>query len=330
MNSINVKLMVDTVYIREVEKEDVEDLIELYTLTGWKLDIEHANRMIEQFAKSNYSKILVADLNGKVVGKVTLDTVFPPYAEIVNLVVHPDYQGKGVGSRLVEECINRAVKTGYNVVYLMCDPLDQRIHKFYAKLGFLPGILGDLGGPRGDMWLYYFGEGSFVKKFLNDHPFAEFKVSRGKTNFHMVGFYSMRWTDPISNDSLEVFIRGQPGQPLEGGTMPRIGGVKLEFCQLSLDCWIVEENMDISMGSPGRFSLNLFNRSDKPLSVRLNTLSPMPRGISLSIKSPPDITIHPKENLTIEGEIMISEKFDASLKYLSLPTVISSLALRFS
>ncbi|GEM_PF-2737253 len=112
--------------------------------------------------------------------------------------------------------------------------------------------------------------------------------------------------------------------------MPRIGGVKLEFCQLSLDFWIVEESMDISMGSPGRFSLNLFNRSDKPLSVHLNTLSPMPRGISLSIKLPPDITIHPEENLTIEGEITVSEKLDVLLKYLSLPTVISSLALRFS
>ncbi len=54
----------------------------------------------------------------------------------------------------------------------------------------------------------------------------------------------------------------------------------------------------------------------------------MPRGISLSIKSPSDITIHSRENFTIEGEIIISEKLDVLLKYLSFPTIISSLALR--
>lgn len=86
--------------------------------------------------------------------------------------------------------LTERLKTGYNVVYLMCDPLDQRIHKFYAKLGFLPGILGDLSRPRGGIWLYYFGEGSFVRKFLNDHPFAEFRVSRKKAEFlkHVISY----------------------------------------------------------------------------------------------------------------------------------------------
>ncbi len=81
--------MINPIRVREARSDDVEGLVELYALTGWRLNIEHANRMIERSARSNYSKILVADLDGKVIGKVTLDTVFPPYAEIVNLVVHP-------------------------------------------------------------------------------------------------------------------------------------------------------------------------------------------------------------------------------------------------
>gem|GEM_PF-3890932 len=31
----------------------------------------------------------------------------------------------------------------------MCDPLDQRIHKFYAKLGFLPVYSAILAGRVG-------------------------------------------------------------------------------------------------------------------------------------------------------------------------------------
>ena len=218
--------MANPIRIREVERRDAEDLVELYTLVGWRLDIEHATRVIERSMRSGYSKVLVADLDGKVVGKVTLDTVFQPYAEIVNVVVHPDYWGMGVGSELVRECIRRAVETGHNVVYLMCDPLNRGLHRFYAKLGFLPGILGDPGGPRGDVWLYYFGEGSLMREFLCEHPFAEFRVSGGTKSFHVLSLYSMSWRDPVSGDSLEVFIGKQPGQPLEGGTMPRISGVR--------------------------------------------------------------------------------------------------------
>jgi len=36
-------------------------------------------------------------LDGRVVGKVTLDTAYPPYAELVNLLVHPEYRGRGIG-----------------------------------------------------------------------------------------------------------------------------------------------------------------------------------------------------------------------------------------
>ena len=83
------------VRVREARRRDAEDLVELYTLVGWRLDVERAAGMIERSMRSSYSKVLVADLGGKVVGKATLDTVFQPYAEIVNVVVHPDYWGMG-------------------------------------------------------------------------------------------------------------------------------------------------------------------------------------------------------------------------------------------
>jgi len=324
-----LKHVANSIDIREVKEGDAESLVELYTLVGWRLDMEHATEIIRYSMSSGYSKVLVADLNGKIVGKVTLDTVFQPYAEIVNVIVHPDYQGKGIGSMLVKECISRAIQAGHNIIYLMCDPLDRGIHRFYAKLGFLPAILGDPSMPHGCMWLYYFGEGSFVREFLHEHPFAEFSVSRGIKSFHGLSLYSMTWIDPISDNSLEVFIKGQPGQPLKGGTMPRIGDVRLRLNKLNIDCWIVEKDEDINIGESGRFQLSLLNKGSETLDVYLS-LVPAPHGISVSIGSPSEILLRPKERIDIEGELTLTSEFSIPLKYLSFPTVVSSITLKLS
>lgn len=320
--------MVNSIVIREVKKSDTESLVKLYTLVGWKLDMEHATEIIRYSISSGYSKVLIADLNGKVIGKVTLDTVFQPYAEIVNVIVHPDYRGKGIGSMLIKECIRRAIKAGHSIIYLMCDPLDRDIHRFYAKLGFLPAILGDPSMPHRCMWLYYFGKGSFVREFLHKHPFTEFSVSRGTKSFHRLSLYSMTWTDPTSDDSLEVFIKGQPGQPLKSGTMPRIGGVRLRLGKLDIDCWIVEKDEDINIGESSRFQLNLLNKGSEPLNAYLS-LVPAPHGISVNIGSPSEIMLRPKERIDIEGELTLTSEFSIPLKYLSFPTVVFSITIKF-
>lgn len=130
--------------VREATVNNIKDLIKLYVLSKWKVDEGYVTKSIEFSNNNDYSKLLVLDFKGKVVGRAILDTVFPPYAEIVNVVIHPNYRGMKLGSYLVKECIKRAIRTGYNVIYLMCDPLNRRLHKFYSKLGFLPSILAIL------------------------------------------------------------------------------------------------------------------------------------------------------------------------------------------
>ncbi len=177
-----------SICIRLLKKEDANDLVKLYELIGWKLTKKQVIKWVEYSRRGKYTRIFVAELKGKVIGKITLDTAFPPYAEIVNVIVHPDYQKLGIGSKLIKECIKIATNDGYNIIYLMCDPVNKKIHRFYAKLGFIPGILGDPKDARRDTWLYYFSEESFVRRFLEDHPFSEFHVSRRKMNFHGLTF----------------------------------------------------------------------------------------------------------------------------------------------
>ncbi|MFN0056361.1 MAG: GNAT family N-acetyltransferase [Planctomycetales bacterium] len=50
----------------------------------------------------------VADAGGRLVGCVALEIYSSKLAEVRSLVVAPDVQGRGVGKRLVEACVQRA------------------------------------------------------------------------------------------------------------------------------------------------------------------------------------------------------------------------------
>jgi len=315
-----------SVCIRLLKKEDANALVKLYELIGWKLTEEHVIKWVEYSRRGKYSRIFVAELNGKVVGKITLDTAFPPYAEIVNVIVHPAYQKSGIGSKLIKECIKIATNDGYNIIYLMCNPVNKKIHRFYAKLGFIPGILGDPKDKRGDMWLYYFSEESFVRRFLKDHPFSEFHVSRGKMNFHGLTFYSIKWVDPITDDILEILIKGQPGQPESGGTMPRISGVRYKLKERKLSCWIQEENNKMFRNILGKFKLNIINEGEKEMSVYMKPL--LPNGVELTNEVPAYFQVCNGEHKILTFKLKLLKNFDIPLEYLTFPTITASLMLK--
>lgn len=50
----------------------------------------------------------VAEAEGKIVGCAALEIYSSKLAEVRSLVVKPGFQGRGVGKRLVEACVNRA------------------------------------------------------------------------------------------------------------------------------------------------------------------------------------------------------------------------------
>ena len=314
------------VHVRLLRREDADSIVDLYKTVGWKLSKEHVAKWIKYSGK--YSRILVAELNGKIVGKVTLDTAFPPYAEIVNIIVHPGYQKMGVGSKLIKECIKIATDSGHNIIYLMCDPANREIHRFYAQLGFIPGILGDPKKDRGNMWLYYFSKNSFVNNFLEDHPFSELHVSKGKVNFHGSTFYSMKWCDPLTEDVLEIFIKGQPGQPESGGTMPRISGLKCKLGEVEFDCWIQEENNTISPDTHGKFRLNIMNKGGKETSI---CIKPLPlRGVKLTSETLTHLKIDVNECIESRFKLELLKNFNIPLKYLTFPTITVTLTLKIN
>jgi ribosomal protein S18 acetylase RimI-like enzyme len=98
---------------------------------GWKEPL--TERTLYRALKGSYRYVIARDGQGTVAGFVSAisDEVFAAYIPL--LEVRPEYQGKGVGTSLMERLL--AQLSGMRVVDLMCDaPLEA----FYARLGMYP------------------------------------------------------------------------------------------------------------------------------------------------------------------------------------------------
>jgi ribosomal protein S18 acetylase RimI-like enzyme len=89
--------------------------------------------------------VLVAEVDGRVVGAVTVATRGGPWseraapgeAEIRMLVVHPLARGTGAGTALVTACLERARAAGCTAVRLSTEPEMATAHRLYERLGFV-------------------------------------------------------------------------------------------------------------------------------------------------------------------------------------------------
>lgn len=92
------------------------------------------------------AELIVAEIEGEIAGSVVL---FPPktdayegyieeldYPEIRMLAVAPEAQGKGVASALIEECIVRAKKQGYDSIGLHTGEFMEKAISLYVGKGF--------------------------------------------------------------------------------------------------------------------------------------------------------------------------------------------------
>lgn len=296
------------VMVRRFREEDVEDVLEIFSSLGLIYGdekIDGYRKLLRRMAKEPpwYDLYLVAELDGRVVGRVILEAACPPYSELINLYVHPDYQGRGVGSRLVQACIKEAAGLGCSVMSAMTDPVGNLpAHRLYSKFGFRPGILGDPSSKRGHTWLFRFSEKSCVAAFLREHPFAEPHVSRLKVDFHGRPLYRMMWRDPQKGEALVLYLEGQPSQTPEG-TMPRVAGFSYREGEIGLGGIIREGIKTIREGENSRFTVSLWNTGSKRLEAAFN--ASIPKGTRLS-PAPEDIQLVglcPKEEKRLQFEL---------------------------
>src|SRR5260221_14351707 len=102
----------------------------------------------EQIDRDSNHELVVAELNGKVIG--TLHLMFLPSlsfqgglrAQVESVRVDKLYQSKGIGSDMMRSSIERAKSRGAHFVQLTTHKSRADAHRFYERLGFKGTHLG--------------------------------------------------------------------------------------------------------------------------------------------------------------------------------------------
>lgn len=127
------------------KKIDLYALEELCDTVGWvrrplkkvKIAIENSFLIISLSYQDKKEKRLIA------FARATSDNTFN--ATIWDVVVHPEFQRKGIGKILIQEVIKNLRYSDINTITLFADP---QVLKFYTNLGFI----SDPDGVKGMFW----------------------------------------------------------------------------------------------------------------------------------------------------------------------------------
>lgn len=124
---------------------DLYDLEELCDAVGWarrplrkvKKAIQHSFLVISMWEQRGAKRRLIG------FSRATSDHAFN--ATVWDVVVHPDFQGRGLGKALMRQTIERLRREDISNITLFADP---QVVEFYRGLGFLQ----DPEGIKGMFW----------------------------------------------------------------------------------------------------------------------------------------------------------------------------------
>ena len=96
---------------------------------------------VKEGIESSASRFFVArePVNNKIVGMLTLVVFSAPSAKkclLEDIVVDKDYQGKGIGTKLITKAISQARKEGVARLDLTSNPKREAANRLYQQLGF--------------------------------------------------------------------------------------------------------------------------------------------------------------------------------------------------
>ena len=141
--------MADTsIDIREMSEEDVEGILDI------EREVKEGNRAVtyapvpDSCVGGEISNSVVAEENGRIIGFVLGRIVRSPVelsdvAWIELIGIHPEYQSRGIGKRMVEVWKDRCRAKGIKKVHIMINWRDWWIQSFFESLGFSRGDLVD-------------------------------------------------------------------------------------------------------------------------------------------------------------------------------------------
>lgn len=109
-------------------KIDVNELNNLLKTIGWGVS---SSKKLEESLGLSWGWITVRDYSNRLIGFVQILSDGIKHAYILRLLVHKEYQGKGIGTKLLENLMQFLEENNLNPV-LITKPSEE---SFYSKFG---------------------------------------------------------------------------------------------------------------------------------------------------------------------------------------------------
>ncbi len=77
-----------------------------------------------------------AEIDGRIVGTVFLVRNSETIGQLRLMLVEPEFRGRGIGTRLIQECLDFAREAGYRTVKLWTNSVLVDARRLYEKVGF--------------------------------------------------------------------------------------------------------------------------------------------------------------------------------------------------
>jgi len=152
--------------IRKIEKKDNPAVASLIRAVFDELNIPkvgtayadpYLDLMFEEYSKPN-SVYFVVENNGKVVGGAgiaPLENEAETICELQKMYFLLEVRGFGIGSQMMEKCLQAAKNFGYKKCYLETMPFMHDAQKLYKKVGFeyICSPMGSTGHVSCPVWM---------------------------------------------------------------------------------------------------------------------------------------------------------------------------------
>ena len=129
---------------REINTTDTPEVAEICKAAlGYDVDVENVKKQIAKLTNDKNQHIIIGyeDENiRKIIGFVHAQMYESFYSNlglnILGLAVNPDFQGRGIGRKLIEKLEQYAVENSISFIRLNSALKREEAHKFYEHIGY--------------------------------------------------------------------------------------------------------------------------------------------------------------------------------------------------
>lgn len=116
-----------------MDEKDQAEIYDLYGSVGWIAYTKNPDRLWQAFANSQY--MTEKNKQGEIVALIHWVTDQATVVLIQDLLVHPDYQRKGLGKKLMQRALAEIKSYGQLQIEVLTDDEETTV-SFYKSLGF--------------------------------------------------------------------------------------------------------------------------------------------------------------------------------------------------